>query len=82
MTTHKETPLDHAMQQTHGKARQADLHDDLRLLGIHLDSLPQVSSLALDLDALLQVLLLPHRKTPCRASDAPYLIVPATNHTL
>jgi len=35
-----------------------DLHDDLRLLGSNLDSLPQVASLAIDLDALLQVLLL------------------------
>lgn len=39
---------------------EVDLNNDLRLLGGHLDSLPQVSSLAGDLDTLLQVLLL-HR---------------------
>jgi hypothetical protein len=38
--------------------QDADLHDDLRLLRCHLDVLPQVASLAIHLNALLEVLLL------------------------
>ena len=41
--------------------QDGDLHDDLRLLRCHLDVLPQVASLAIHLDALLEVLLLQRR---------------------